>query len=320
MSVDLHSGLFFGVDVAKGRWDVASHKDKRARVFGDMEELLSFLEENSPKLVVVEASGGWEASIVEGCWDRSIPVAVINPQHAKSFRVALGMRAKTDSIDACMLAKYGLSMQPKPRIPIQKERRDAVRLVNRRQKLLKMINQEVNRLGLAQGDQADLINDTLVFLRGQNERVERMLDEKVNEMNLLSTMKLLETVPGVGPTTARRLVVDLPELGLLSRRQIAAIVGLCPWSNQSGGERVGGEHIGGGRAHLRASLWMCAMALIEKEKGVLHDWYSSLKSRGKPVAVAKTAVLRRMLTWCNAVVRDGVPFDLRKAVHGMYVD
>lgn len=316
MSVD-HSGLFFGVDIAKGRWDVASQGDKKARVFKDMEELLIFLEGKTPNLVVVEASGGLEGALVERCWDLSIPVAVINPQHSKNFRLALGNRAKTDSIDACALARYGAAIKPMPRIPIPEDRREARRLVNRRQQLIKSINQEGNRLRLATGEQTELIENTLLFLRGQAEFVERRLDEMVVSMGLQKTMKLLQTVPSVGEMTARRLVVDLPELGLLNRRQIAAIVGLCPWSNQSGGEKkAGGEHIGGGRTYLRSSLWMCTMRLIE-DGGVLHDWYFTLKSRGKPVAVAKTAVLRRMLTWCNAVVRDGEPFDLNKALSGL---
>lgn len=315
MSVDL-SGLYFGVDVAKKRWDVASHEDKKARVFGKMEDVLLFLESKAPRLVVVEASGGMEGPLVEGLWDRSIPVSVINPQHSKNFRLALGKRAKTDSIDACALAKYGHVMRPSPRIPVPEDRREARRLVNRRQQLLKVITQESNRLSIATGEQVAFIEQSLAFLHDQMTAIERRLDGMVAAMGLQKTMALLRTIPSVGEVTARRLVIELPELGLLNRRQIAAILGLCPWSNQSGGEKAGGEHIGGGRAYLRSSLWMCTMRLIE-DGGVLHEWYFTLKSRGKPVAVAKTAVLRRLVTWCNAVVRDGEPFDLNKALSGL---
>ncbi len=306
------SGLFFGVDVARGRWDVAAHTDKKARVFDCAEKVLDFLKEQTVEIVVVESSGGWEASIVEGCWDLAIPVAVVNPKNAKSFRLAMGSRAKTDSIDACYLAKYGQAMRPSPRVPIQKERRDAQRLIVRRQQVTKVINQESNRLMLASGDHADFIQESIRFLRQQIAEIEKRLDEKIEELGLIKTMRLLQTIPGIGPTTARRLVIDLPELGLMNRRQIAAILGLCPWSNQSGGEKAGGEHIGGGRAYLRASLWMCALRLIE-DGGILHDWYHTLRGRGKLVPVARTAVLRRLITWCNGVVRDGVPFDKEKA-------
>jgi transposase len=268
-----------------------------------LDALVSRVRALGPTLVVMEATGGYEAPVAAACAAALLPVAILNPRQVRAFAQALGRTAKTDAIDAAVLALFGARLQPAPRSLPPAETEQLAALVARRRQLLEMLHAEQHRLEhLATGPVArDLRNhirwlakrvaDVETEIKG---RIERSPAWRVND-------NLLRSVPGIGPVVSRTLLAELPELGTLDRRAIAALAGVAPFNCDSGQFR-GRRMIWGGRASVRAALYMAAL-VGARHNPVLARFYQRLRAAGKPGKVALVAVMRRLLSILNAMIK-----------------
>jgi transposase len=258
----------------------------------------------APAIVVVEATGGYERALVAGCAAAGLPVAVVNPRQVRAFAQALGRTAKTDAIDADVLAAFGGRVQPEPR-PIPDAATQALAaLVVRRRQLLEMIGMEGRRLEQAPPT-GRITRDLRHHIRWLERRVEDV-DEEIGTAIQASPVwrvheDLLRSVPGIGPTTARTLLAELPELGRLDRRAIAALVGVAPFNCDSGQHR-GQRHIWGGRTSVRTALYMAAL-VASRHNPVLAAFYRRLRMAGKSAKVALVATMRKLLTIMNTMMK-----------------
>lgn len=258
----------------------------------------------APTIVVVEATGGYERAIVAACAAARLPLAVVNPRQVRAFAQALGRTAKTDDIDADVLAQFGLRVQPEPRAIADAATQALAALLLRRRQLIDMLTMEQRRL-----EQAPPTGRVTRDLRTHIRWLERRIGEVDDEIGTMIEASpvwrvhddLLRSVPGIGPTTARTLIGQLPELGRLDRRAIAALVGVAPFNCDSGQSR-GQRHIWGGRAAVRTTLYMAALSAI-RHNAVLRDFYRRLRTAGKPAKVALVAVMRKLLTIVNAMLK-----------------
>lgn len=300
--------MFVGIDVAKDRLDV--HVRPSGEVFAvardgeGLTALVGQLQEAGPTLIVMEATGGFEVAVAAALAAGGLPLAVVNPRQIRDFARATGRLAKTDSLDAAVIAHFAEAVHPEPRPVPDAEARLLGELVARRRQVVEMIGAESNRRKQAQSAK----------LRRRIDRHLRLLQEELSEVeaDLDTTIRgtpawrdkedLLTSVPSIGPTTARTLLADLPELGTLDRRRIASLVGLAPFSRDSGTWR-GRRSIRGGRGDVRAALYMAAL-VATRHNPVIAPYYQRLRAAGKPAKVALTACMRKLLTILNAVVRD----------------
>jgi transposase len=263
----------------------------------------------APRIIVVEATGGYERAVVAALAAADLPVAVINPRQARAFAQAIGRTAKTDAIDAEVLAAFGDRLDVVARPVADAATHALAALVARRRQLLEMIGMERARLEHAPPI-GPLTRELRRHIRWLERRVQDVDDDigtsiaahpvwRVNET-------LLRSVPGIGPTTARTLLAELPELGQLDRRRIAALVGVAPMNCDSGQYR-GQRHIWGGRASVRATLYMAAL-VAARHNEPLRAFYRRLRDRGKTAKVALVAVMRKLLTIVNAIMKHQVPW------------
>jgi transposase len=257
-----------------------------------------------PHVIVVEATGGYERAVVAGLTAAELPVAVINPRQARAFAQALGRTAKTDAIDAALLAALGARLDVTPRRVNDAATVALAALVARRRQLLEMIGMERNRL-----EHAAPTGKLTRELRNHIRWLERRVSGVDNEIGTMiqahprwrAQEDLLRSVPGIGPTTARTLLAELPELGTLGRRAVSALGGLAPFNCDSGQHR-GERHIWGGRAAVRAVLYMATLTAT-RHNPVLGAFYRRLRDRGKPPKVALVATMRKLLTIVNAMLK-----------------
>lgn len=256
-----------------------------------------------PTVIVVEATGGYEMALVAACAAVQLPVAVVNPRQVRAFAQALGRTAKTDTIDAAVLALFGARVQPVPRAIPDAATQTLAALVARRRQLLDMLGAEQRRLEQATTNavRRDLRN----HIRWLARRVKDVDDEISGAIQGSPIWRvqdnLLQSVPGIGPTVARTLLAELPELGRLDRRAIAALVGVAPFNRDSGQWR-GRRMIGGGRASVRTALYMAAL-VATRHNAALKRFYQRLRANGKPPKVALVAVMRKLLTIVNAMIK-----------------
>ena len=309
--------MFVGIDVSKHRLDVHVRPTGEAwSVANDAAghaELVRKLGAMSPTLVVVEATGGYQATVVGELGAGSIAVAVVNPRQVRDFAKATGTLAKTDTIDAAVLAHFAESIRPEPR-PIPDEVTTELQaLVTRRRQLIDMRTAEINRLETCRVEQVRRnIKKNINWLTKQIEKVDDDLDTTIRNSPLWRDREnLLSSAIGVGPTTARTLLTQLPELGTLSRREIAALVGLAPFNNDSG-KRSGQRSIRGGRADVRAVLYMATVAAV-RFNPQLQTVYVRLLAAGKAKKVALIACARKLLTILNAMMRTQTHWRLNAA-------
>jgi transposase len=259
--------------------------------------------------VVVEATGGREVPLVRGLQRAGIKVAVVNPRQARDFAKATGRLAKSDRIDAAGLAHFAEALRPEPRPLADEQTRLLDALVTRRGQLVEMCTMEQNRLGSCadprvRGD----IRAHLDWLRRRLGDADRGLAEAVRANPAWQARdRLQQSVPGIGKVGSQTLLAGLPELGALSARQVTALVGLAPFADDSG-RRQGRRRIFGGRAEVRAKLYMAALT-ASRSRGPLGGFYQRLRAAGKGAKVALVAVARKLLTIANAVVRSGRPYD-----------
>lgn len=302
-----------GIDVSKATFHVAVHPSAERWTSdttpGAIEALVTRLRALAPAVVVVEATGGYERALVAQCAAAALPIAVVNPRQVRAFAQALGRTAKTDTIDAAVLAEFGVRVAPQPRPVADAETQALAALVTRRRQLLEMIGMERSRLEQAPPT-GKMTRDLRHHIRWLERRVDDVDDEIGTAIQASPIWRvhedLLRSAPGIGPTTARTLLAELPELGRLDRRAIAALVGLAPFNCDSGQQR-GQRHIWGGRASVRRALYMAAL-VASRYNPVMRPFYQRLRAAGKPGKVALVAVMRKLLTTLNAMIKHETPW------------
>jgi len=300
------------VDVSKGRLEVFVHPTaKRFSVPNDdagADELLARLEESTPALVVLEATGGFERPVAAALVASGLAVAVVNPRQARDFARATGRLAKTDRIDAQSLARFAEAVHPAPRAIPGEEALALGEILARRRQLVEMLTAEKNRLVTASTRQVKKrIEVHLLWLEKELARTERDLEEAIEESPVWrENEELLRSVPGVGPILAKTLLAELPELGELKNKQLAALVGVAPLNRDSGILR-GKRAIWGGRSGVRAALYMGALVATRCNPTV-KVFYERLLAAGKPKKVALVACMRKLLVILNAMLRKRTPW------------
>jgi transposase len=300
-----------GIDVSKAVLDVAllpsGEVMQYANDVGGIEELSKKLKSIAADLVVMEATGGYETAIATALVSAGLRVAVVNPRQIRDFARASGRLAKTDRIDAQVIAAFGQAIEPQiVRLPDEEARKLEALLVRRRQ-LVAMRVQEANRLTLVQGAMRKSIKTHIEWLEREIDKLDVDLTAGLRSSPAWRAKdELLRSMKGIGPVTSGTLLVALPELGQLDRRAIAALVGLAPFNCDSGVMR-GRRAIYGGRSQVRTLLYMAATTAI-RSNPVIRAFYERLKSRGKPHKVAIVACMRKMLTILNAMVRQSTPW------------
>ena len=266
-----------------------------------------------PPVIVLDATGGYQRAVVAALAAARLPVAVVNPRQARDFAKATGQLAKTDALDARALAQFAEAVRPTPR-PLPDAQADELRaLLARRRPLVTMRTAEQNRLGRAPSRRQTDIQAHIPWL---NECL-AMLDDDLDTTLRASPVwrareELWRSVPGIGPVCTRTLLLDLPELGPLSRQRLAALVGVAPLHRESGTRR-GSRTIWGGRAHVRATLYMSTLVAV-RYNAVLKVFYERLRAAGKTAKVALAACMRKLLTILNAMVKHRTPWQPREVL------
>ena len=303
---------FVGLDVARDHIDVALHPTDRAfRVSHDVRGLAQLVEElraTGPTLAVLEATGGLETDVAAALAVADVPVAIINPRQVRDFAKALGRLAKTDTIDAKVLALFAARVQPTPRALPDEARQALVALVTRRRQLVEMHTAEHNRLKRARSTTHRDLRQHLRWLERHLRDLDRELAQLIRHTPLWHAQeRLLRSVPGIGPITAAVVIAQLPELGQLTRRQIASLVGCAPLNRDSGRFR-GPRATWGGRAAVRQPLYMATLVATQWNP-VIRRFYQRLCAAGKHRKVARIAAMRKLLTILNAIFKYQRPWS-----------
>jgi transposase len=305
--------MFVGIDVAKDRLDVHLRPDGEvftvARDGAGIEALAARLSALKPVLVVLEATGGFETVVAAGLAAAGLPLAVVNPRQIRDFARATGRLAKTDPLDAAVIAHFAEAVRPQARPVASAEAHALGELVARRRQLIGMMTAERNRRRqLTTKRLIKGIDCILAALQAQLTELEHDIDDAVRGTPAWREKEdLLVTAPGVGHKIARTLIAELPELGSLSRHQVAALVGVAPFNRDSGKWR-GRRSIAGGRAVVRSALYMSVLVSIRR-KLPLAALYHRLRAAGKPAKVAIVACMRKLATILNAILRDKTPWQ-----------
>lgn len=306
------SPSYVGIDVAKDKLDIhikpSGESFTLARDNPGLDQLIARLKALTPSLVVLEATGGFEIAVSAALAGAALPLVVVNPRQIRDFARATGRLAKTDRLDAEIIALFAERIRPEPRpLPDEAARRLA-ELVARRRQILDMITAETNRRGQAQHKRVQKRLDAhLAWLHKELSAIDSDLDHAVRTTPLWREKEdLLTSVPGVGPATARSLLAEVPELGEIGPRQIAALVGVAPMSRDSGTQK-GKRRIRGGRSDVRSTLYMAALVAAQHNP-VLKRFYARLVGAGKPKKVALVACMHKLLTILNAILRDRQPW------------
>ncbi len=304
--------IFVGIDIAKADFVMACRPDGASwTASNDVRGITATVERMravAPTLIVLEATGGYETALVAALATAELPVVVANPRQVRDFAKATGQLAKTDRLDAHLLALFAERVHPTPR-PLPDATLQALgALMTRRRQLLDMVTAERNRLEHAGPAIRRNIADHVRWLERRVAAVDRDLDETIQRSPVWRAKEnLLRTVPGIGPVVSRTLLVALPELGLLNRKEIAALVGVAPLARDSGTLR-GKRTVWGGRAPVRAVLYMGALVAARRNT-VINAFYLRLIAAGKPKKVALTACMRKLLTILNAMMRTNTTWQ-----------
>ena len=308
--------VFVGIDVSEDWLDVAVRPTgaawRAAQDEDGVEQLVRQLEALRPQLIVMEASGGHERLPAAALAAAGLPVAVVNARHVRDFARPHGKLAKTDRLDAAVIAHFGEVSELQPQPPVPAEARDLAALVTRRRQLVRMRTVELQHRKQAAPVVRRGIDRTIAFLNQELEEIDEDLTRRLRESPLWRERdELLRSVPGVGPALSFVLLADLPELGALSNKQVASLVGLAPFARDSGKFR-GARTCWGGRAEVRAALYMPTVTAMRCNP-VIKEFYGRLVKAGKPPKVALTACMRKLLTVLNAMLRHGTPWDPQMA-------
>lgn len=307
--------IYLGIDVSKRVLDVcilsgSDHYGESFTVANDHEgvdEILSRLTESTPKLVVMEATGKYErlAATSIAASEAGIAVAIVNPRQARDFAKAMGKLAKTDQIDAFVLAHFAKAMEPDPTAMPDEESVTLQGILARRRQLIEMRTAEGNRLKMASAKAlAERIEAHIVWLEKEIERTDKDLDKAVEDSESFKAKEsMLRSVPGVGRVLARTLLAELPELGNITHKRLCSLVGVAPF-NRDSGQWSGKREAWGGRASVRAALYMGTL-VATRHNPTIKEFYERLIEAGKPKKVALVACMRKLLSILNALMRDG---------------
>ena len=304
--------VFVGIDVSKHHLDVAVRPtNERSTVTNDtagIPELVESLAKRKPTLIVLEATGGLETAVTAALAARGLAVAVVNPRQARDFAKSMGKLAKTDKIDAVVLARFAEAIRPEPRqLPDEQAQLLQATLVRRRQ-LIDMLVAEKNRLPLTHVSMQGRVKEHIAWLVTELKTIDADLNGQLRASPAWREKEdLLLGVKGVGDVTATTLLAELPELGKLNRKQIAALVGVAPF-NRDSGKFKGKRAIWGGRATVRHVLYMAALS-ASQHNPVIREFYQHLLKEGKLKKVALIACARKLLTILNAMLRANKPWD-----------
>ena len=306
------SEIFAGIDVSKSHLDLAlRHSQKSWRFSNDPEgirKLTDLILKHQPTLIVLEATGGYEQAAFRSLSTRQLAVAIVNPRRVRDFARANGRLAKTDRIDAHNLAHFGQVVRPHPHPPSTEARQRLVGFMARRRQLHRMITAEKNRLRNAQPVVQLQLQQHIDWLRQHLKDLDAQINDLLqSDPDLKAKADLLCSAPSVGFVTAASLIADCPELGTLDRKKIAALVGVAPM-NKDSGRKSGRRRIMGGRAPLRAALYMAALS-ASRFNPAIRPFYARLLGNGKVKKVALTACMRKLLTMLNAMMRDNVHWN-----------
>jgi transposase len=302
------SKSFIGIDVSKQQLEVAAHEsDYKFRCpnkFSSFGQLIAELIDLRPALVVLEATGGLEIPVVYALHAAGLPVVVVNPRQVRDFAKALGQLAKTDRLDARVLAHFAAAIKPPVRPIKSQDEQELDALTRRRGQLVEMLSDEKNRRGSATSDRVrNKIKEHIDWLEDCIAEIDQQLKALLKTSACWQAKdKILQSVPGIGPVTAFSMVAGLPELGKLDRQKISKLVGVAPLNRDSGQQR-GSRHIYGGRAQLRRVLYMAALTAA-RHNPVIKEFYQRLIANRKPFKVVITACMRKLLSIINVMVRD----------------
>ena len=303
-------GRYVGIDVSAATLDVAVQDGAVTQVLNAPEgiaTLVAELQAASPTLVVLEATGAYHRSVTSALVAAGLPVAVVNPRQVRDFARSTGQLAKTDRLDAALLARFAATVRPVPRPVPDEATLELAALLERRRQLVEMLTAEKNRLSVARKPVRPSVQQIIRALEKALASADDDVDRWIRQSPVWRAQEeLLRTVPGVGPQTARLLIAALPELGRLTRREVAALVGVAPLACDSGTLR-GQRHCWGGRSHVRAVLYMATLTGTRCNP-VIRRFYRHLLAAGKPAKVALTACMRRLVTILNAMVKTQQPW------------
>jgi transposase len=314
----METQVFVGIDVSKARLDVALRPGAESFSVTNNERGIMTLVKRLKKLcisrIVLEASGGYEIAAATELAEAVLPVAVVNPRQVRDFARATGRLAKTDAIDAQVLAHFAELIQPQVRPLPDAQSRELTALVARRRQVVEMLTAESNRRGRALGSVNRAIAAHVRWLRKQLAELDVALEQAIRRSPSWSEKaRLLRSVPAVGSVTVTTLLAHLPELGTLNRRKIAALVGVAPFNHDSGKLR-GTRTIWGGRAQVRAVLYMCTLVATRRNP-VLRAFYARLLAAGKKPKVSLTACMRKFIIMLNAILRHQTPWNPEVTEH-----
>jgi transposase len=310
--------MYVGIDVCKSRLDVHIHPAGEAFAVEQntegFDQLVTRLKASDLALIAIEATGGFEALAVAALAAASLPVVVVNPRQVHNFAKALGLNAKTDALDACVIARFAEATKPEIRALPDADTLALADLLARRRQIVQMITAEKNR-SMRTHSNAALQKSIGRILRALEHELAR-LDDDVDRMVKASPVwrekeDLLSSVPGIGKVIARTLMAEMPELGKLNNKQVAALGGVAPWTRQSGQWR-GKSMIGGGRTICRTVLFLAALSATRYNKD-LKVFSTRLLNAGKPKMVVLIAVARKLLTILNAILKNGTPWQPKTA-------
>jgi len=309
--------VYVGIDVSKDNLDVAVSNESQVNQFGNDREgisrLIAEMRRKKPCLIVVEATGGYEQAVLTSLFHAGQPVARVSPQRVRQYGRARGILAKTDRIDAGNLAEYGEHIRPRLYVAKDKEVEHLSALLTRRKQVSEMLQAEKNRLRTACVGMRTSLERMIVCLEEELGHLDKEVHSYLEEHEELKEREqLLRSARSIGPVTAATLLAELPELGELDRKQIAALVGVAPM-NQDSGRRRGYRKTKGGRPDVRRVLYMATLTGI-RYNPVIKANYERLVGRGKEKKVAITACMRKILTILNAMMRDHIPFQSSMAV------
>lgn len=300
-----------GIDVSKDILDLAILEQNSVKQYSNaaagIADLVAEMQQLSPAMIVVEATGGYERAVVQDLFEAGLPVARVSANRVRQYARAKGLLAKTDRLDALNLADYGKHVQPRLFVAKSEQGQRLSAILVRRRQLVEMQKAEKNRLRLVYPDMGPSIERVIACLEAEIKRLDQEIRTFLdNDPEWLEQEQLLRSAKSVGPVTAATLLADLPELGKLDRKQIASLVGLAP-INRDSGKRSRYRKTGKGRPSVRSVLYMATLTGI-RYNPVISKQYQHLLSRGKEKKVALTACMRKLLTILNAMMRDQEPF------------
>ena len=302
---------YVGIDVSKDRLDVAVLGEERGwqvdNTQAGIAKLVQQMQEISPELIVVEATGGYQRDVVESLFHAGLCVAVVNPVRVRQFARACGLLAKTDKLDAQVLAVFGQRVQPRHYEGKTEAEKQLSAVLVRRKQVEEMLKAEQNRLRTTSPSLKSSVEQVIVCLKEQKKRLDEQIRQFLQEQQAWQEhTEILSSAPGVGPVTTATLLAELPELGKMDRKKIAALVGVAPMNHDSGKKR-GYRKTKGGRSEVRSVLYMATL-VATRYNPLIRSQYQHLLKRGKEKKVALTACMRKFLTILNAMLRDQQPF------------